>query len=78
MFSFESIQRGCFPPEFQSFSCAVNITLTLSPGIRLAYNKTFADCAGAMFMAFMNLALETPHATASTIPFSYCFISLIW
>ncbi len=32
---------------------------------RLAFNKTFADCAGAMFKAIIDLALEAPHPTAS-------------
>jgi translation initiation factor eIF-2B subunit epsilon len=31
---------------------------------RLAFNKTFADCAGAMFKAIIDLALEAPHPTA--------------
>ncbi|CAM6040484.1 unnamed protein product [Sphagnum compactum] len=32
--------------------------------LKLAFNKTFADCAGAMFKAIIDLALEAPHPTA--------------
>lgn len=30
--------------------------------LRLAYNMSFSDCAGALFHAILNLALEAPHA----------------
>lgn len=31
--------------------------------LRLAYNMSFSDCAGALFHAILNLALEAPHAS---------------
>eukprot|EP01018_Ginkgo_biloba_P038992 Gb_36377 [translate_table: standard] len=35
--------------------------------LRLAYNMSFSDCAGAIFHAIMNLALEAPHATRAEL-----------
>lgn len=36
-------------------------------GLRLAYNMSFSDCAGALFHAILNLALEAPHAGPSEL-----------
>eukprot|EP00257_Ricinus_communis_P013056 XP_015570413.1 translation initiation factor eIF-2B subunit epsilon [Ricinus communis] len=35
--------------------------------LRLSYNMTSADCAGAIFYAMMKLAVETPHAAAAEL-----------
>jgi len=35
--------------------------------LRLAYNRPFSDCAGALFNAILNLALEAPHAGPSEL-----------
>ncbi|KAG0601733.1 hypothetical protein M758_11G136100 [Ceratodon purpureus] len=35
--------------------------------LKLAYNKTFADCAGAMFKALMSLALGLPYTSAKEL-----------
>jgi hypothetical protein len=51
---------GCYVPSTKFLVC-VNL------GFRLAYNKTFADCGGAMFIALMSLALGKPHASASKL-----------
>ncbi|KAI9186794.1 hypothetical protein LWI28_020940 [Acer negundo] len=35
--------------------------------LRLSYNMTSSDCAGAIFYSMMKLSLETPHASASEL-----------
>ncbi|KAG0628658.1 hypothetical protein M758_1G043500 [Ceratodon purpureus] len=35
--------------------------------LKLAYNKTFSDCAGAMFKSLMNLALGAPHTSSKEL-----------
>ncbi|KAJ7530687.1 hypothetical protein O6H91_14G015100 [Diphasiastrum complanatum] len=35
--------------------------------LKLAYNLSFSDCAGAMFRAFLNLALEEPHTSSGEL-----------
>eukprot|EP00246_Nothoceros_aenigmaticus_P001658 TRINITY_DN1218_c0_g1_i2.p1 TRINITY_DN1218_c0_g1~~TRINITY_DN1218_c0_g1_i2.p1 ORF type:complete len:154 (+),score=32.39 TRINITY_DN1218_c0_g1_i2:113-574(+) len=32
--------------------------------LKLAYNRSFSDCAGALFRSLLNLALEAPHSTS--------------
>ncbi|EFJ34609.1 hypothetical protein SELMODRAFT_166978 [Selaginella moellendorffii] len=43
-----------------------NVVLEVN-SLKLGYNKAFSDCAGAMFRAMLNLALETPHSTAAEL-----------
>lgn len=49
-------------------SCSVLYCIT-NPNapsrIRLSYNMTSADCAGAVFYSMMKLAVKTPHSSAS-------------
>ncbi|GFY92016.1 trimeric LpxA-like enzyme [Actinidia rufa] len=35
--------------------------------LRLSYNKTSVDCAGALFYSMMKLAIETPHSSAGDL-----------
>uniref|UniRef100_A0A5B6ZZC6 Translation initiation factor eIF2B subunit epsilon n=1 Tax=Davidia involucrata TaxID=16924 RepID=A0A5B6ZZC6_DAVIN len=35
--------------------------------LRLSYNMTAADCAGALFYSLMKLALDTPHSSATEL-----------
>ncbi|XP_058206789.1 uncharacterized protein LOC131320191 [Rhododendron vialii] len=35
--------------------------------LRLSYNKTSVDCAGALFYSMMKLAIETPHSSISEL-----------
>lgn len=46
--------RDIVPYHLLSFLC-----------IRLSYNKTSVDCAGALFYSMMKLAIETPHSSIS-------------
>lgn len=41
----------------------------LIANIRLSYNMTSADCAGALFYSMMKLAVETSHTSASKYSF---------
>nr|DAD27618.1 TPA_asm: hypothetical protein HUJ06_029086 [Nelumbo nucifera] len=43
-----------------------NVILEVN-SLRLSYNMSFADCAGAIFYSVMKLALETPHSTNSEL-----------
>uniref|UniRef100_A0A6N2KTT1 Translation initiation factor eIF2B subunit epsilon n=1 Tax=Salix viminalis TaxID=40686 RepID=A0A6N2KTT1_SALVM len=46
--------------------------------LRLSYNMTSADCAGAIFYAMMKQALEIPHATAGELRKSAASIIDAW
>ncbi|KAJ9185907.1 hypothetical protein P3X46_005483 [Hevea brasiliensis] len=46
--------------------------------LRLSYNMTSADCAGAIFYAMMKLALETPHPAAGELYKNVASIVSTW
>lgn len=46
--------------------------------LRLSYNMTSADCAGAVFYSMMKLAIKTPHSSASELQQNTANIITTW
>lgn len=46
--------------------------------LRLSYNMTSADCAGAVFYSMMKLAVKTPHSSASELQQNTANIITTW
>ncbi|GMH10355.1 hypothetical protein Nepgr_012196 [Nepenthes gracilis] len=54
-----------------------NVILEVN-SLRLSYNMTSADCAGAIFYSMMKLAIETPHSSSSELQRNVAKVASTW
>ncbi|KAJ4715515.1 translation initiation factor eIF-2B subunit epsilon-like [Melia azedarach] len=56
----------------------VDLVILEVNSLRLSYNMTSADCAGAIFYSMMKLALKTPHSSASELQRNVANVITTW